>query len=96
MCTEIARLAPALGSLDTARSVACKAPSVMVKSYRSGTETWVLAVNTRREPCAAPFAMAGMKGNAEVVFEGRQMSVKDGKWSDNFGPYERHVYRFGG
>lgn len=95
MCVELERLTPVLSSLESAPAVKCPTPGLMAKSYRIGNEIWVLAVNTQQEPCDASFSMTGVNGNAEVVFEGRQVEAKSAKWDDNFGPYERHVYRFG-
>jgi len=55
---------------------------------------YVVAVNGAREAIEEEFTLPGAAGKAEVLFENRQVPVKDGRLSDRFGPLERHVYRF--
>jgi len=93
LCVELARLGPVLGSADQAPPVQCDQKAVIVGSYSSAGETWVLAVNTQREACETTLALEGAAREAEVVFEGRRLKISDGKWRDSFGPYERHAYR---
>lgn len=93
MCVEVAAVAPVLGSLDQAPAVKCEAPAIMARAYRQGGEVWVLALNTRREPCEVKVSLPTAATKAEVVFEGREVSLAGGTISDTFGPFERHVYR---
>ena len=93
MCVEMAALAPALASAETAPAVQCDASAVLTASYRQGGATWVLAVNTGREPVESKLTLAGEAAQAEAVFEGRSVKAQGGAWSDSFGPYERHVYK---
>jgi hypothetical protein len=93
LCAELPRLVPALGSLEAAPALRCDSPRLMAQSYRQGNEIWVLAVNTGREACVPTLGLALRAATAEVVFEGREVALTDGGWSDRFGPYERHVYR---
>ncbi len=89
----MAALAPALASAETAPAVQCDASAVLTASYRQGGATWVLAVNTGREPVESKLTLAGEAAQAEAVFEGRSVKAQGGAWSDSFGPYERHVYK---
>lgn len=93
LCVELSRLAPVLGSLDPAPAVQCDDAAVMAGSYANAGETYVLAANTRSEPCEATVTIPTKATAAEVVFEGRRLKVSGGKWRDGFGAYERHVYR---
>jgi hypothetical protein len=93
LCVEMDALAPALGSLDPAPEVTCSAPTVLCKAFAVGGQWWVTAVNTSNAPMQANFTVSGAPGDADVLFEGRRVSVAGGKWSDDFGVYERHVYK---
>lgn len=93
LCVELGRLAPVLGSLDQAPAAQADNKAIMTAAYVSGGETWLLAVNTQREPREVTLSTSTKMGNAELVFEGRNVKVTGGKWRDTFGPYERHVYR---
>jgi hypothetical protein len=93
LCVEVSRLTPVLGSLESAPPLRCEPASVMARAYRQGTEVWVLAVNTRGEQGDATFGLPVKVGTAEVVFEGREVTLREGAWTDTFGAYERHVYR---
>jgi hypothetical protein len=70
------------------------APAAWTAQFGSPpARTEVLAVNTGREACVPTLGLALRAGTAEVVFEGREVGLRDGTWSDPFGPDERHVYR---
>jgi hypothetical protein len=94
LCVELAQLAPVLGSTDPAPVATCDNKTVMLASYRRDNVTWVVAVNTSREPCDAKLKLAGKPTALAVVFEGRKLKPAGGAWADHFGAYERHVYRF--
>jgi hypothetical protein len=96
LCVELGQLEPVLGGLVKPPQVECDAPGVMCAAYRYEGETWVLAVNTRREPCRATLKVSDRAPGAEVVFEGRQVPLQRGAWTDDLGTYERHVYRLVG
>jgi len=55
---------------------------------------WILAANTQFDPMVATFSNLpeGLGDRLEVVGENRQVSIKDGAFSDRFQPYEVHVY----
>ena len=93
LLVEVDALAPALCSLDTAPAVSCGESSVMCGTYAHGGQLHILAVNTRQSPVHARLT-GHAAGPVEVLFEGRQLQAEAGAWTDAFGPYERHVYRF--
>ncbi len=93
LCVELKALEPVLGSLDRAPSVRCATPGVLTASFRYQGATWVLATNTRPEPCEAELRVSDGSRRAEVIFEDRVLPVAGNAWSDSFGVYERHVYR---
>ena len=93
LCVELSQLSPVLGSTDAAPAVTCDSKTVMVASYRHDNATWVVAVNTSREPCDARLRLSTKTTAVTVLFEGRKLKAAVGAWTDSFGPYERHVYR---
>lgn len=93
LCVETETLEPVLGSLDSP-PLTCDRPQVMAKAFAHQGELWVLAVNTGMQPTEPTFTLHGAAGNGAVEFEGRAVQAREGHWTDSFGPYERHVYRF--
>lgn len=93
LCVETEALTPVLASQG--RAVACDAPAIMARAFRHRGQTWVVTVNTGGAPVNASFDLTGVVGAGEVYFEDRAVEAHRGQWSDDFGPYERHVYRFG-
>ena len=55
---------------------------------------WILAVNTQFDPVEPTFSNLpdGLGDRLEVVGENRQVSIKNGAFSDRFQPYEVRVY----
>ena len=47
----------------------------------------------RDQAAKASFAVKGAKGSVEVLGENRTIPLKDGKFEDEFKPYEVHLYR---
>ncbi|NOY82292.1 MAG: hypothetical protein GXP31_14935 [Kiritimatiellaeota bacterium] len=95
LCVEVDVVAPWLYSLGITPTVRCDREAVMCRAWRRDGRVLVVAVNTGAAPLsAAGFALPGTGEDvAEVLFEGRRVPVRDGRWRDGFGPYERHVYR---
>jgi hypothetical protein len=62
------------------------------------TEKDVFVLACKREGDTKQFRFSGLPVEAaegEVLFESpRNVAVKDGSWTDWFGPFEVHVYRF--
>ena len=93
---QIQSLAPALNSPTISDGVAVTSPAdapVDAIAKRQGDSTWVFSVAMRDKGCKASFAVKGASGAAEVLGESRSIPVKDGKFEDDFKPYEVHLYR---
>jgi hypothetical protein len=93
LCVEVDALAPALQSPAPAPALRCDQSAVLAKAFAAADAIWVLAVNTQSQPCAARFELPAAAGAVAVVFEDREVAVAANGWRDEFGPYERHVYR---
>jgi hypothetical protein len=95
LCVEVDALTPALYSLEPTPEVRCDEPNLLVRAFAHRGEVWVLTVNTVNRTTRARFILPTAKDQVEVVFEGRRLPVNENGWEDDFGPYERHVYRLG-
>jgi hypothetical protein len=91
-------LAPALVAPDSALPVRASedGDDIELRVRESGKEIYVLAC--RRGGATAETRFRGLPGGitaGSVMFEEpRQVTVRDGEFSDWFGPQEVHVYRF--
>jgi hypothetical protein len=94
---QIQSLAPALNSptLPDGVAVTTLGPEAPVDAIakRQGDSTWVFSVAMREKGTKASFVVKGASGTAEVLGENRTIPVKDGKFEDDFKPYEVHLYR---
>ena len=94
---QVQSLAPALNSptIPDGVTVTTSGPDAPVDAIakRQGDSTWVFSVAMRDKAAKASFAVKGAAGTAEVLGEGRSIPVKDGKFDDDFKPYEVHLYR---
>lgn len=60
---------------------------------RLGADVVVLTVNTRTAPQRVRFTLEGCAARSlHVVSEGRSVSVSEGRFEDDFGLYEGHIY----
>lgn len=97
--SRIAQLAPVLNSpmvkdTVTVESSNASVPiATMVKRFNGAT--YLFAVAMRGGRTRATFAVSGIAKNqsAEVLDESRPVEIKDGKLSDDFKPWEVHIYR---
>jgi hypothetical protein len=93
---QIRSLAPVLNSPTLPDGVAVAAPAdapVDASARRQGDSTWVFSVAMREKASKAAFTVKGAKGSAEVLGENRRIPVKDGRFEDDFKPYDVHLYR---
>jgi hypothetical protein len=95
---EIHELAPVLNSPTVKDGVAVTSENpeapVTAVAKRHGGATWVFAVAMRDAAVKASFAVTGVNGaTAEVRGERRSVAVRDGRFEDEFKPYEVHLYR---
>jgi hypothetical protein len=95
---QIHQLAPVLNSatIDGAITVDSSAEvpvEAMVK--RDQNSTYIFAVGMRDATTKARFQLQGAQKNAsvEVLGENRQISSQDGSFSDDFRPWDVHLYR---
>jgi len=96
---RITQLAPVLNSptvkdvVEVETSNAAVPVATMVKRYNG--RTYLFAVAMRDGSMRATFTVSGIgkNGLAEVLDESRSVEVADGKLSDDFKPWEVHLYR---
>ena len=96
---QIQALAPVLNSPTIAQAATVRSSSaqtsidLMVK--RQGKTTYLFAAGMRNGAASGAFTVPGLPktAHAEVMGEGRTITVKSGKFSDAFGPYDVHLYR---
>jgi hypothetical protein len=93
LLVEVEALVPVLCSLEPAPAVTCDGASILCRAYVHEGACWVLTTNTQGTACEATFSLERDAGSVEVIFEGRTIPAQGQKWRDDFGPYERHVYR---
>ncbi|MBI3854862.1 MAG: hypothetical protein HY293_04145 [Planctomycetes bacterium] len=94
---QIQSLAPALNSPTLADGVVVassdKEAPVDAIAKRQGDSTYVFSAAMRDKTAKASFVVKGVRGAAEVLGENRTIPLKDGKFDDDFKPYEVHLYR---
>jgi len=96
---QIHKLAPALNSPTiedgaTVESSSEEVPvAIMVKRHDGAT--YVFAVGMRNAPAKGAFHVNGLPetSTAEVIGEERSISIKNGKFEDDFEAYDVHLYR---
>ncbi len=99
MNRQISELAPVLNSptIPTAATVQSENSSVpvaiMVK--RHADSTYLFAAGMRDGPTTAIFKLADAKSDktVEVIGEHRTIAIQNGAFSDNFDPWDVHLYR---
>ena len=99
---ELQSLTDVICSDEECEEVACDATNTLEAKLRHRTkrlkdEIYVISVNTGTEKMdKVGFTLpTGLKydGDAEVMFEERKLTMKDGKFTDEFPGHSRHVYK---
>jgi hypothetical protein len=96
---QIHSLAPVLNSptLQGGVSVESSAADVPIDAIakRLDGTTYVFSVGMRNGPAKATFRVRDLPADAtaEVIGEGRSIKLKDGRFDDNFGPFDVHLYK---
>jgi hypothetical protein len=96
---QIQGLAPAINSpaVVDGVTVASTSPRTPVHAVlkRSEQGTYLFAVAMYREETTAEFHLAGLvgEGTAAVLGEDREITLRDGRFSDRFEGYGVHLYR---
>ncbi len=92
---EARDLKAAILANDEPDAVAVKAPQpehIHVALRRAEGDLYVFAVNTATEPQEVSFTVTGAPDTLYVVSEGRQVSLRDGSFTDSFDIYATHIY----
>ncbi len=98
---QIHRLAGVLNSpaiTDRVKVASSADVPVEATARRHGGAVYVFAAGMRDGNTTATFTVAGVKGSAkaEVIDEGRTLAVREGVFSDAFGPWDVHLYKIKG
>jgi hypothetical protein len=85
---------PAAAGIASARSSAPQVP-IAVTARRHGGATYLFAAGMRNGPARATFTVRGLPraAKAEVLGEARTLALRDGRFEDDFRPYDVHLYR---
>lgn len=86
---------PTIASGPTTDSLGHPAISALLKIHQGNA--YLLAASSAREPIRANFqldARLADKTNAKVLFENRNATIQNNALTDDFKPYEVHVYQF--
>lgn len=95
---QIHNLAPVLNSptipAATVKAVSEQGPIDLMAKRHDGA-TYVFAVGMRNTPTRGTFQVQGLSNTetAEVLGEGRNITVRNGQFEDDFKPYDVHLYR---
>jgi hypothetical protein len=99
---QIQELAPVLNSPNitgraTVKSSAEAAPIKWLLKQHDGS-LYLFTVNMAHEPVRGSLEIDGLAGDttAQVLGEERELRVRNGKFSDEFGAYAVHLYRLRG
>ncbi|MBN1187631.1 MAG: T9SS type A sorting domain-containing protein [Bacteroidales bacterium] len=97
--SKIIELAPVLNTktVKNGATVSLSDKSVVVDILvkRHNNSTYVFAVATKSGTATATFKCSGFMGNSkvEVVSEGREITMIDGVFQDDFSDYDVHIYK---
>jgi hypothetical protein len=92
---ELKELTPALVAPAAANQPTAANPNIHCLAKQPKDQLVLLTVNASPEAQpAVPITLPGAKDQAtvRVLFEDRTVAVQQGRLTDDFGPYERHVY----
>ena len=99
---QIQELAPVLNSPDvpgvaSVRSSNADVP-IDIVTKQQGKTTYVFAVGMRNAPTRGTFEIKGLNRNteAEVLGEKRRIPISNGRFEDDFQPYDVHLYAIAG
>jgi hypothetical protein len=96
---QIASLAPVLnsptfGGLASIESSDAQLPvDCMTKHYQGSIYIFAVAMRDGTTRATVKLAAATRSGNVTVIDENRSLTLQNGSFSDNFGPWDVHLYR---
>lgn len=106
--SDLATVVRNLSSLQEALSLPCQSHEIFINYLemghsiskgieilvkQKGDTTWILTANTERYPVHAELHLHVAEGTAEVLFENRFASIHKNQISENYEPYEVHIYK---
>lgn len=92
---ELKTLSPILTAPAPANTLAISNPNVHAILREYDGSLFVLAVNGSANPVGnVGLAVSDLTGtkSANVLMEKREFPIREGRFADDFGPYERHIY----
>lgn len=90
---ELGELTPVIASVEDAPKIQCSAPTIQILVKRHEGKTYIITVNSSKEPVDARFAIPGLKASeVEVMFEDRSIKASAETFEDKFEGFQRHVY----
>jgi Big-like domain-containing protein len=93
---EVAALEPALLADDSPGSLTASSnPAIKTKVKIAGGKGYVFAYNSTNTSQSATFGWNTAPGTVTVNAENRTLGASGNSFSDNFGPYQAHVYVIG-
>ncbi|MFQ6099110.1 MAG: beta-galactosidase, partial [Armatimonadota bacterium] len=97
LSNELKALTPALTAPTVQPGARADSSDVHLITKDAADGLYVIAVNAAPEPVGRVTITIPrhLDAPAEVLFEGRRIKLADGKITDEFRGYERHVYRIG-
>jgi len=96
IAAELRRLTPALASPTVRVITGTNKPTMHGTARRHQDELYLIIVNASPQPQpGTTFTLKDVPASAavEVLFEDRTLTLEGGVLTDDFGPYQRHVYR---
>ncbi len=100
IASEIDQLRPVFLSIDQTgdNDIICDNPDIDIKVMRKGNTYYLFAVNTKEEDIKGvsfdiDINLPDKPSSFAVLFEANKHLVDNDSFTDNFGPYEVHVYQ---
>ena len=91
---ELQSLAPVINSPRMENLVKVANAEIDLGARAHEGKTYLFAVERGNRESEAEFTVEGIKdGKVEVIGEGRDLILKDGKFSDKFTPFQTHLYK---
>jgi hypothetical protein len=94
---QIHQLAPVLNSPTIKSGVEVESENdevpIAIMTKQDDGFIYVFAVGMRNAPTKGFFSVPGMPKKAEVIGEGRNIDMEEGKFSDEFKAYDVHMYK---
>jgi len=96
---QIKELAPVINSASLPTSISVNSEEnvkIATSARRYKNSTYLFTVAMENKPTTATFKMPELPktGTVEVIGESRSIKISDAAFTDNFKPYEVHLYRF--